>query len=88
MRLVVRIEADADSGDFHVVYLTGAAEWSMDSAAAFRGTREECEALARKQPLRGMLGWCESPSLTAERSANPKVSPSDVFAALEERGLA
>lgn len=88
MRLVVRIEADAETGDFHVAYLTGAAEWSLDPAAAFRGTREECETLAGKQPLRGMLGWCESPSLTAARSASPKVSPADAFAFLEERGLA
>lgn len=91
MRLVVRIEADAETGEFRVAYLTGAAEWSLDSAAAFRGTREECETLAGKQPLRCMVAGCGSQGVSEFGSqvvASTSPTPSAVFEALEKRGLA
>jgi hypothetical protein len=82
MSFVGRIEFDVESDEFRAVYLTGAAEWSLDPAAAFRGTRAECEALAGQQPLRCLV--IGSPDGPCGKSP----SPSDVFAELERRGLA
>ena len=46
MRLAARIEYDAEADEFRAVYLTGAAEWSLDAKCAFRGSLEACKALA------------------------------------------
>jgi hypothetical protein len=78
MSYVGRIEFNVETEEFHAVYLTGSAEWSLDPKAAFRGTRAECVALASSQPLRCLI------------VGNPEKgpSPAEVFAALEKRGLA
>ena len=75
MSFIGRIEYDAEAETFRAVYLTGAAEWSLNAADAFRGTRAECEALAARQPLRGMLFG----------RAEACISPADVYEKTCER---
>ena len=79
MSYVGRIEFDVEADDFRAVYLTGAAEWSLDAEKAFHGTRAECVALARQQPLR---------CLVVGNDEKRVPSPAEVFAELEERRLA
>lgn len=82
MSFVGRIEFDVATDEFRAVYLTGAADWTLDAEKAFRGTRAECEGLAASQPLRCLvIGSPEGPCAKSP-------SPADVFAELERRGLA
>lgn len=80
-----RIEADPEAVEpekmFVPVYLTGAAEWSMDRAAAFVGTRAECKALRDLQPLPCLLVAVEGTTTGAKGAKDS----GDVYAATCER---
>jgi hypothetical protein len=79
MSYVGRIEFDVATDEFRAVYLTGAAEWSLDAEKAFHGTRAECAALAAQQPLRCLI---------VGNNEKRVPSPAEVFAELEGRRLA
>lgn len=54
-RIEANVEAERAEDLFVPCYLTGAAEWSMDRAAAYVGSREACKALGAIQPLPFLL---------------------------------